>query len=413
MFKRSAPALILIMLSCGITAAEQPDSEQTFNPEETLIKYDPDGPVLGVEVARLSDAMAADLLAGDHGSEISVVAFFGPELRAATNAEERLDATVRFADLLFQSATTADVLDDRALYWARLMMRQTLQGQMRLSGVDTQETEALVAAMEWHSRGMDLSARIAAARKQGVTRVAVVTGFDPFFLDVDITQSNPSGLAALALDGVDISIGHDTVRIVSAVFPVRFQDFDDGLVERFVAGIDDAQASLFLTVSMGREGFDLERFPGLRRSATAPDNRNVVTGASASHPIKAELDGKPIEGPEFVEFSLPAEAMVGCESGPYEVRDNREVTTLEGGQFEASSLAQLDGHRAVEGSGGGYLSNEISYRVVRALQARGSTVPAGHLHTPRVAGYDAQAEQAIVGQIKALVSCAIAAIHGV
>lgn len=406
MIKRSAVAVWLIVTGCGATEPEQPESEQTGSLEMTDIVYAPDGPTGDVEAIRFSRA-PSDVYGGSNARQLSVAAFFTQELGSAKSAEARLSATTRFARHLFDSAFLPDATDDRSLYWARLFMRQTVQPGLARQGVDPAEMVELLTALEWHSRGMALEARIARARGEGADRIVVITGFDPFFLDVDITQSNPSGLAALALDGSNIEVGRETIRIVSAIFPVRFQDFDEGLVERFVDEVVDANPDLLITISMGRDGFDLERFPGLRRSATAPDNRNVLTGASADNPIKAELGGLAIDGPEFVEFSLPAMAMTTCDSGPFEVRDNRTVTTLEAGQFEAVSLAQLKGHTAVEGSGGGYLSNEISYRALRALQSIGSTIPAGHLHTPRVTGFDPETEQVIVGQIRALIGCAV------
>lgn len=371
------------------------------------IFYAPDSHGLYIEEARFGQASSAHLIVGTDFREMPAALEYSQAIAASKDRESRHQVTLRLARQLFDAASGVSVTDDRALYWVRLLMRSMARSGWSGADVNEQEVSELVWALEWHSRGMALGRRVEQARDDGVDRFVVITGFDPFFLDVDITQSNPSGLAALKLDGHRYDAGGETVQIVSAIFPVRFQDFDEGLVERFVDEVVDVNPDLLITISMGREGFDLERFPGLRRSATAPDNRNVLTGASASDPIKAELNGAPINGPEFVEFSLPAAAMTACESGPYEVHDNRTVTTLERGQFDAQSLPQLAGQRAVEGSGGGYLSNEISYRVLRALQAKGSKIPAGHLHTPRVQGFEPDTEQVIVGQIEALIGCAL------
>ena len=57
-----------------------------------------------------------------------------------------------------------------------------------------------------------------------------------------------------------------------------------------------------------------------------------------------------LEGPEFVEFSLPVAALQSG-AGPYEIRDNRRVSTLERGTFDAESLAELEGLTAVRGGG--------------------------------------------------------------
>jgi hypothetical protein len=117
------------------------------------------------------------------------------------------------------------------------------------------------------------------------------------------------------------------------------------------------------------------------------------------------LGDGPLEGPEFVEFSLPVAALQGG-AGPYEIRDNRRVATLERGTFDAASLTELDGLTAVRGGGGGYLSNEISYRTVRLAQALGRETAVGHIHTPRLEGFDEETLRAITDQLSAMVKSA-------
>jgi len=152
---------------------------------------------------------------------------------------------------------------------------------------------------------------------------------------------------------------------------------------------------------MGREDFDLERFPGRRRATIAPDNLKHHSGASPTAPIIPLLDGKPLPGPEFVEFSLPVAALQRLQS-PYAVNDNRQVTTLETGELNAVSLDQLRDKTAVAGSGGSYLSNEISYRSVRLAQALASQIPVGHIHLPRIRGFDPAALNDIAMQTQQL-----------
>ena len=97
-------------------------------------------------------------------------------------------------------------------------------------------------------------------------------------------------------------------------------------------------------------------------------------------------------------------------SGEFAVRDNRQVTTLERGTLDATSLTELDHDTAVNGSGGGYLSNEISYRAINWLGHRGLVIPCGHIHTPRIAGYDAGRLRSIVAQTLSLVRNAVVAL---
>ena len=270
--------------------------------------------------------------------------------------------------------------DDRPLYWARLKLRQLLRRAGRDSG-----------PMERSARGFD-------GEFQGSEGRVLLTGFDPFHLDRNIAQSNPSGLAALALDGTLLA----GARIRTAILPVSFAAFDEGFVEQLLTPHFEAGLRLLLTVSMGRDAFDLERFPGLRRSAQTPDNDNVASGGSPTAPqVPAGL-----EGPEFLQFTLPARAMAAT-PGRWPVRDNRRVASLERGSLTPDALAELKDDTAVAGSGGGYLSNEVAYRALRLRQRLGATFPVGHLHTPRVDGYDADAEGEMLGQIRDLVAAAV------
>jgi len=78
---------------------------------------------------------------------------------------------------------------------------------------------------------------------------------------------------------------------------------------------------------MGRSDFDLEHFPGLRRSATAPDNINVYTGANKTNPLVPSLLAVPLIGDEFVRFSLPYKAMMKAK-GNYKINYNRGVMVI-------------------------------------------------------------------------------------
>ena len=307
--------------------------------------------------------------------------------KVSATLRSRYDEVVAQGDggLLWAHAA-ADVqsgnYDDRPLYWARLKLRALL----RETGRDGE-------AVEQAARGFDGTFRGSEPR-------VLLTGFDPFHLDRNIGQSNPSGLAALALDDTLLA----GARVRTAILPVSYAAFDGGIAERLLAPHFSAGLRLLLTVSMGRDRFDLERFPGLRRSAETPDNRNVMSGGSAAAPQAPPG----IAGPEFLEFTLPAAAMAAT-PGRWKVRDNRRVISLERGEVTPGSLAALRADTAVAGSGGGYLSNEVAYRALKLRERLGASFAVGHLHTPRVDGYDADAERAMVAQIRDLVAVAVAA----
>ncbi|MBY5993611.1 hypothetical protein [Ferrimonas balearica] len=305
-------------------------------------------------------------------------------------------------------AAVADVqsghLDDRSLYWGRLAARAELKQRDPAFPIADWQRGILLDTLEKASRGMsDIQFDEASQLR------VLLTGFDPFLLDRDITQSNPSGLAALALDGKRWQVNGRQAQIETVMIPVRFEDFDQGLVEALLTPyLRDNKVDLVVTVSMGRDHFDLERYPGRNRSASAPDNLNVLTGASKQQPLPPKLDGHTLNGPEFVEFSLPVAAMQKAE-GPWQVLDNRTVTTTAGTQ-EAKHLYGLQSSVSVEGSGGGYLSNEISYRSILLKELLESRVPLGHIHTPRITGHDPKQEAAIVEQLEAMLDLGLRAL---
>ncbi len=294
--------------------------------------------------------------------------------------------------------------DDRPLYWARLKLRRIVRERAedirRAEDSSRGFVRSAVGTTAVGDPGAQRkrSAAPASGHAQRREPTVLVIGFDPFSLDRDIGQSNPSGLAALALDGSLVA----GARVRSAILPVRFADFDQGIVERLMTPYFERGLTLAITVSMGRDAFDLERFPGRRRSADKPDNRNVRSGGSAQDPrIPPGL-----EGPEFLEFALPANAMAAV-GGRWGVRDNRRVRTLRRKAFDACSLADLAGEIAVEGSGGGYLSNEVSYRSLLLRRRLEAPFPTGHVHTPAVSGYDAEIEREIVDQVRVLIEAAL------
>lgn len=304
----------------------------------------------------------------------------------------------RVAELSFEEYQD---FDDRPLYWARLKMTKALRQSPTFKELLALQQSKLLWKFELYSRGLaDVK-----FNKKANTRI-LITGFDPFFLDKNIAQSNPSGVAALALD--DLFLGNEefSAEIETLMIPVRFADFDQGMIETMLKPyIRGNKVDMVITISMGRSDFDLERFPALRRSAKAPDNLNVYTGANSNNPLVPLLRGEKLKGPEFVEFSLPAKKMQHAK-GSYIINDNRKVTTLTK-TFEPKSLRELAGEISVRGSGGGYLSNEISYRSIVLRDQYAPVLPVGHIHTPRIKNYQIQTNEKIVKQIKAMLLQAI------
>ena len=304
---------------------------------------------------------------------------------------------------------SASVLDDRPLYWSRLLASKIIRSTTPSFALSGLQRKALLALFEEGSRGkMELE------YTQATDKKILLTGFDPFLLDRNLNQSNPSGIAALKLDGQVITYKGITAEINTVMIPVRYKDFDDGIIESLLAPYYALNnVDMIITVSMGRKDFDLERFPGKRRSVTAPDNLNVLSGGSKEAPIISKLHNRPLPGEEFVLFSLPI-AQMQLAKGPYKVIDNHKVTSIDESMkpkdIEPHTLSQLNGHIAVSGSGGGYLSNEISYRSIRLRDQLNSNIPTGHIHTPRIQQFEPEIEEKIVKQIQAMLELSLEAI---
>ncbi|WUI99419.1 pyroglutamyl peptidase [Streptomyces sp. NBC_00391] len=265
--------------------------------------------------------------------------------------------------------------DDRPLYWARLGMTREVRGWEPEFRLSDRQRDALLGKLERSSRGQD-SLRYPRGGK-GVKRI-LVTGFDPFTLDRDVRISNPSGATALALDGTVIRTADGPARVETAVFPVRWQDFADGTVERTLRR-QLPRVDLFTTVSQGRVGrFDVERTNGAWRGGFA-DNDTI--GRTGTIPV-----ADPATQPQWTTTTLPYADIVAANTGRFPVYDNTSVTEIPAGGTAAVVRPDgpTPGSTARAGGGGDYLSNEIAYRatLLRDRLGLGSSLPGGHVHTP-------------------------------
>ncbi|MBK3646345.1 pyroglutamyl peptidase [Streptomyces sp. MBT33] len=264
--------------------------------------------------------------------------------------------------------------DDRPLYWARLGMTREVRTWEPEFGLSDRQRALLLDGLERTSRGQT-EVRYPGGR--GLRRI-LVTGFDPFTLDRDIRISNPSGATALALDGTVIRTADGPARVEAVVFPVRWQDFTAGTVERtlrpYLGKVD-----LFTTVSQGRVGrFDVERTNGAWRGGF-PDNDNI--GRTETVPVS-----DPASQPQWTTTTLPYKAIVAADTGRFPVYDHTEVTEIPaGGTTEVVRPdGPTQGSTARAGGGGNYLSNEIAYRATLLRDRLGlhDSLPGGHVHTP-------------------------------
>ncbi|MFE2098395.1 pyroglutamyl peptidase [Streptomyces sp. NPDC059468] len=264
--------------------------------------------------------------------------------------------------------------DDRPLYWARLGLTREVRTWEPEFGLEDAQRSALLEQLERTSRG---ETDIRCSGQPHVRRI-LLTGFDPFTLDRDIRISNPSGASALALDGTVIETAEGPARVETAVFPVRWQDFADGTVERTLRPCLP-KADLFTTVSQGRVGrFDIERSNGAWRGGF-PDNDNA--SRTGTVPVS-----DPATQPQWTTTTLPYAAITAADTGRFPVYDHTEVTEIPAGGTDpvVRPDGPTAGSTARAGGGGDYLSNEIAYRATLLRDRLGlhDTLPGGHVHTP-------------------------------
>ncbi|MFE9630886.1 pyroglutamyl peptidase [Streptomyces sp. NPDC006463] len=377
----AAPAQAADDVSCSTSAATPLDPEQ----------------------ARLADPRTSALV--ERAGLASFVRRFPAALCSARGPAEAARLLDEWGEALWQASVRraqgrrpgGDLAtgDDRPLYWARLAMTASLARWEPGFAVDR---PALRARFEDASRGL---ADNGFTSPSGVRRV-FISGFDPFGLDAEIRRANPSGSAALQLNGRRVTLADgSTAEIRAVVLPVRYADFDAGIVERaFTPRLTPGapgSADLITTVSQGYPGiFTLEAWAGRSRSADPyPDNTGALSGGTRTHPVTAPGLGA---GPEFIRTTLPADAVTGAVQTPYPVLLNSAVT-----EIPADGTAPVDredgptpGSRAVAGGGGGYLSNEVAYRSNRLRGELAPLLPGGHLHTPVLTGLPAD-PQALTG----------------
>lgn len=364
-------ALLLSLAAVPASAATPPDAtveEQRLDraaPQEILRRSGFDS--VAPEFARALDR------ARSYGEARRIVERQGDALwrRAVDRAQGRGPAAGKSGGL------SRD--DDRPLYWARLgMTRELRQWEPTGFGVSEARHGRLIRALEDSSRGHD-SIRYPQKDRAGhrLKRI-LVTGFDPFTLDRDTRISNPSGATALALDGTVIETADGPARVETAVFPVRWDDFAQGTVERTLRA-HLPRVDLFTTISQGRAGrFDIERTNGAWRGGF-PDNENL--SRTETVPVS-----DPASQPQWTSTTLPYKEIVSAGTGRFPVYDNTSVTEIPAGQ--SAPVVRPDGptagSTAREGGGGNYLSNEIAYRATLLRDRLGlhDRLPGGHVHTP-------------------------------
>ena len=346
---------------------------------------------IGLPLVEGGESAAAQFLRAA-GFEDAVTGF-SSDLCAAQSLVEVEELVARHGEALWERAVaraqgeaqigTIDRYDDRPLYWARLHMTRALrqlEAPFELSGV---QRNALVHILDRSSRGITT---VEWPEDPGGARRVMISGFDTYSLDQSLRNSNPSGATALQLDGRTLQTDAGPVVVQAVVFPVNWTDFDQGVVEDafgqvLVTGED--RADLIMTISQTSRGrMDVEQWAANARGGSPDNNRNTLFG-----PISRPSHWpQPFDSPQWIETTLPYEAMIAAGTGPWPVVLNDGICEWPAGTFPSPSAVRCqddpsEGSTAASGPGGSYLSNESMYRSNRlriGLQA--DDVPGGHLH---------------------------------
>ena len=315
-----------------------------------------------------------------------------------------------------------DRYDDRPLYWARTAMSSALRNlQSELLQVQHQRF-ALLHVLDRTSRGIDRDLWPDASADH--LRIAV-SGFDVYGLDADVRHSNPSGCAALQLDGTTIETPDGKAVVRAVVLPVNYGDFVQGVVEDAFGPALQGGADLITTISMTTRGrMDVEKWAANARGGTPDNNRDQHFGPVA----RAARWPQPGTNPDWIETTLPHAAMVGAGTGPWPVVLKQGIREWPAETFpDPTALRSAPdpavGSTTAAGTGGDYLSNESMYRSNRLRLALGlHDVPGGHLHVSALTDLNDPAEitdaafeedrRAIVDQTVALVHAATRSVLG-
>ncbi len=354
----------------------------------------------------------------------------------AVTAEEARDLGQTAGDRLRQlTRESGDLGSDT---YIRRLTR--MRAQVRAINARSNTPQQTRAIFEEIDRALNEAARgLSSVNFQRTTRRGerviniLLTGFDPWNVSTNQPQAragewNPSGAAVTMLDGETIPVESQLKAAVeSVVLPVSYDEFRGNLVERIVNQHRDADAIITVSLdpNVAPEGsVQIERFAvGVHQESGQHEAIPRAEGARDTGPaiietrapvaeIASEAAG-PAEGERFAiqptvgtdvtfAFANAAEANAALRALGQPSQGQAEVSIANVQAIQAimasiqrdadprsAGISFTAGGRTFHatirrGPGGAFLSNEVSYRVLRALAAsgRGST-PSFHVHTPR------------------------------
>jgi pyrrolidone-carboxylate peptidase len=328
---------------------------------------------------------------------------------------------------------------DGMLYLSRLISQVIIKNHPKLLSKFPSYIQEFSDIFEKASRGLDKDAgsypdftkyyndSFIVVNAPADARKILISGYDPFSSGIDWQGhlSNPSGNIALSLDGILIENGNQKAIIRSAIFPVRYREFNKGWIEDFITPFLD-KVEMIITFSYGFNdefiyssisNFQLDRCASRKRNITKFDN-NAQNNIESQYLLDLDQDEFLYEfiqntlgkGNSYNDYSdwisnnnhfylnqtyegtiigknannagLPKKS-ISCSI----VNDNTtnlvKFPDVKDLSFEPTYVNDRK-ITAIKGSGGDYLSNEIHYRVayLRATYNKNNaaSLRSGHIH---------------------------------
>lgn len=258
----------------------------------------------------------------------------------------------------------------------------------------------------------------------------LVTGFDPFVGTGAVPAGvvNPSGAAALALDNTTVSAGRGAIAAVEGiVLPVNFEDFRQGMVENIVRPlVQNRGVDAVLTVSLDEsiapsDPVRLERFvvgvhqdgqlgpvPAAPPSGIGPaiiETQAPLEAIAQETALSARQGRAGIPQPKigtdvtlrFPTTTIADQALTALGLPQSGNRDaiiadvsalRQIIATMQRASNGIDISFQAGGQNfqaaVVSGPGGNFLSNEVSFRMLRLLgEQKRLDITSFHVHVPR------------------------------
>lgn len=298
-----------------------------------------------------------------------------------------------------------DCHDDRLLYWTRLEMAKLFKSHDYLIQSFSDRNE-LLQKFEIQSRNLHLTPADFSSAAAGDKKILVL-GFDPFIQDPlgDMFPGNAAGAAALQLHKQTLTKSGSSGYILSAILPVRYSDFDAGIIDFFIYGfLQSGQVDMILSISTDGSSkndyrFDVQRFATLERgykddNASDQGRTPVFYEPNAQNTDIVRVVDKTTL-PKHLETTLPISSMVPLpnkwkegkgifnqsytpDGAPARPKDNGGAVNTSTDPVPAAS------DDLKQGSNGNFLFNETFYRIAHIREKLNSNVPTGHIQIPTV-----------------------------